>query len=287
MPVLNGGEGLAEALDSLLNQSFKDFQIIISDNNSEDKTHKICQLYMSKDSRIRYYRQADTLTASANFKFVLFEANTPYFMWAADDDCWAPSFIEKNYHNLLNNRLAVASQSKVVFVKDGVFSNYSGGTYSLVGNSSQNLTSFFSNPSDNSRFYGLFRTEVLKSIFPSKHFHAFDWAVSSATLNIGHHLELNEILMVRSQTPNENYENAVLRDHKALIFRIFPILYMTCYILIKRYIKLDVRVVYRLLRLNIYLHCLFGVYRSEKFSLSVLNGTSKCLKFLDKIFDIK
>ncbi|MBT8562123.1 glycosyltransferase family 2 protein [Polynucleobacter paneuropaeus] len=284
MPVLNGGDGLAQALDSLLGQTFQEFEIIISDNNSEDSTQEICQRYIDKDSRIKYFRQCKTLSASANFGFSLFKAESPFFMWAADDDYWAPSFIEKNYINLLNNKLAVASQSKVLFVRDGIYSNYSGGTYQLISSTAQNLANFFRNPSDNSRFYGVYRTEVLQKIFPKQHFHAFDWAVSAATINLGHHLEVDETLMIREQTPNANYEKAVLRDHKFIVFRTFPILFMTYYLFINNFIKFNKEITYLIIRLNIYMHCLFGVYRFRKFSEKVVSGEAKWIKVLDSFF---
>ena len=56
IPVYNGDKYLPDALDSLLAQSFKDFEIVISDNASTDRTAEICQAYRNKDARIRYFR---------------------------------------------------------------------------------------------------------------------------------------------------------------------------------------------------------------------------------------
>jgi len=86
MPVYNGEKFIRDALDSLLAQTFTDFELIISDNASTDDTEAICRGYAAKDARIRYVRQAENLGAAANFKFVLDEAVGEYFMWAAHDD---------------------------------------------------------------------------------------------------------------------------------------------------------------------------------------------------------
>ncbi len=93
MPVYNGAQFIREALDSLLAQTFTNFELIISDNASTDDTEAICRDYAVKDARIRYVRQAKNLGATANFKFVLDEAVGEYFMWAAADDVWDVKWI--------------------------------------------------------------------------------------------------------------------------------------------------------------------------------------------------
>ena len=95
MPVYNGERYIREALDSLLAQSFTDFELIISDNASEDRTGAICEEYARKDARVRYIRQSKNRGAFANFEFVLELARGEYFMWAAYDDYWAPNFISE------------------------------------------------------------------------------------------------------------------------------------------------------------------------------------------------
>ena len=93
MPVYNGDKFIFEALDSLLAQTFADFELIVSDNASTDRTEAICREYAARDTRIRYIRQSENRGATANFQFVLDEAVGEYFMWAAADDEWLPTFI--------------------------------------------------------------------------------------------------------------------------------------------------------------------------------------------------
>jgi glycosyltransferase involved in cell wall biosynthesis len=94
MPVYNGAEFIRAALDSLLAQSFGDFELIISDNASTDETQTICETYARQDSRITYIRQPRNLGAVPNFLFVLRQARGRYFMWAAHDDIWAENWLE-------------------------------------------------------------------------------------------------------------------------------------------------------------------------------------------------
>lgn len=93
MPVYNGARFIGEALNSLLSQSFKDWKLVIADNASTDETEQICRDFAKADNRINYVRHVTNIGAPKNFRFVLDQASTPYFMWAAADDVWGPEFI--------------------------------------------------------------------------------------------------------------------------------------------------------------------------------------------------
>ena len=86
MPIYNGEQFLHQRLESILSQTFTDFELIISDNASTDSTGKICEEYARKDHRIRYIRQEKNIGALLNFNFVLKEAKFNYFVWMASDD---------------------------------------------------------------------------------------------------------------------------------------------------------------------------------------------------------
>jgi glycosyltransferase involved in cell wall biosynthesis len=95
MPVYNGDRFLEEALDSILAQTFKDFELIISDNGSTDRTHEICRAYATKDQRIRYYRNEQNLGGAWNFNRVFKLSTGEYFRWACHDDVCAPELLEQ------------------------------------------------------------------------------------------------------------------------------------------------------------------------------------------------
>jgi len=88
LPVRNGQKYIMKALDSILCQDFEDFELIISDNASEDNTEDICRRYAEKDSRIRYSRFPQNTGAANNFNHVFILSRGKYFKWAAyDDEC--------------------------------------------------------------------------------------------------------------------------------------------------------------------------------------------------------
>ena len=95
MPVYNGANYIEEAIQSILTQTYSDFELIISDNASTDSTAEICQAYVKQDSSIRYYRNEKNLGAAKNFNRVFELAQGKYFKWAAHDDLIAPDFLEK------------------------------------------------------------------------------------------------------------------------------------------------------------------------------------------------
>jgi glycosyltransferase involved in cell wall biosynthesis len=95
MPIYNGEKFMRTALDSLLSQTFRDFELIISDNASTDLTAEICKIYASKDSRISYIRQPENRGPLFNFSFVLSKSLGKYFMWAAADDIWDKDYIRQ------------------------------------------------------------------------------------------------------------------------------------------------------------------------------------------------
>ena len=113
LPVYNGENFLRRRLDSLLSQTYSNFEIIISDNASTDATQKICQEYSSKDPRIKYIRQKVNMGASWNWDFVLEQANCDFFVWAMVDDVMLPDFLEKNMKILSTNKNLVASAGKI------------------------------------------------------------------------------------------------------------------------------------------------------------------------------
>ena len=94
MPVFNGEAFIEHAISSLRKQTEQSWELIISDNDSSDRTGAICQALAVSDPRIRYIRQAQNLGAARNFEFVFRESSADYFMWAAADDIWDSQWLE-------------------------------------------------------------------------------------------------------------------------------------------------------------------------------------------------
>jgi glycosyltransferase involved in cell wall biosynthesis len=107
LPVYNGSNYLAEALDSILAQTYPNWELILSDNGSTDSTPALCAAYAARDGRIRYHRHAVNMGASRNFNFTFALARGPYFRWTAHDDVCAPQLLERCLAGLLAHPEAV------------------------------------------------------------------------------------------------------------------------------------------------------------------------------------
>ena len=112
LPVYNGARFLSQALESLLGQSYRNIELIISDNASTDATREICQSYASLDRRVRHSRLTENIGGVPNHNRVFEAAKGEYFMWSSHDDLWAPTYVEKCVAALEEDRGAVLAYSK-------------------------------------------------------------------------------------------------------------------------------------------------------------------------------
>lgn len=91
----NRCEKLKKALDSVVNQTYKNLEIIIADNHSEDGTEELCREYSAKDPRIKYFRHNTNLGMTLNIKFALSQPTGEYRLGLCDDDWIDSDYIEK------------------------------------------------------------------------------------------------------------------------------------------------------------------------------------------------
>jgi glycosyltransferase involved in cell wall biosynthesis len=95
IPAYNADRFLAAAVDSILAQSFHEFELIIIDDCSTDETWSIAQQYASRDSRIRVYRNASNLGIAGNRNRGVSLATGRYLAWQDADDVSLPTRLEK------------------------------------------------------------------------------------------------------------------------------------------------------------------------------------------------
>ncbi|MEE4330065.1 MAG: glycosyltransferase, partial [Wenzhouxiangella sp.] len=95
LPVYNGERYLAGALGALLDQTYRDFELIVADNASTDRTAEICRAFAAGDERVRYLRNEKNLGAARNYNLTLDQARGRYFKWAAHDDLCHPDFLAR------------------------------------------------------------------------------------------------------------------------------------------------------------------------------------------------
>jgi len=116
LPTHNGEPFIARALESLLGQDHGDLEIVVADNASSDRTPDIVRGLMRRDSRIRYERVEHKITASQNFNRAFALSGGRYFMWAADDDLWDPTYVRRCVAALAEDPTAVMASSGLRFI---------------------------------------------------------------------------------------------------------------------------------------------------------------------------
>lgn len=171
MPVYNGALFIREALDSLLAQSFTDFELIISDNCSNDETEKICRYYAANDKRIRYVRHELNRGALFNFNYVLREARFEYFMWAACDDRWSIDWIGSLLVEIKSKKSNIASFGRVIQIDENsnILGSHSASRnkFNFHGGLLRKQIKFyfeFEGDGKANLFYSLFRTAELQRL---------------------------------------------------------------------------------------------------------------------------
>lgn len=189
MPVFNGAKTVAHAIESITDQTYTNFRLIISDNASTDGTERICEEFVRNDSRIDYIRQKSNIGGEANFDTVLRLSDAEYFMWAAADDVRSPDYVALcvDFLDAHPNYAAATCPTR-----------YTGGNPNaiLMGDRSLEADSSFDNIINvfdtlgklrvNSRFYSIFRRSAL-TFWPDqqKDYLGSDWALTLQLLQHG------------------------------------------------------------------------------------------------------
>jgi glycosyltransferase involved in cell wall biosynthesis len=118
LPVYNAEAFLQETLDSVLAQTFQDFELIISDNCSTDRTHEICLGYVARDKRVRYFMNDTNMGAAKNYNCTFALARGEYFKWLAADDAIEPHFLERCVNLLDSDPEMVLACSNYIIVNE-------------------------------------------------------------------------------------------------------------------------------------------------------------------------
>ena len=163
LPIYNGLNYLAETMDSLLAQTFRDFELVISDNASTDGTEAICRDYAARDPRVRYHRNEVNVGASANYNRTFELGRGQYFKWAAHDDLLAPTFLERCVAALDRDPAVVLAytQAKAIDDKGQVVKVYPGKHHFNAPTPRERFYEFVLDPHPVVAVFGLMRREAL------------------------------------------------------------------------------------------------------------------------------
>ena len=232
MPVFNGEKSLAQALDALLKQDYTNLEIIISDNGSTDHTSEICQEFLKKDSRIKYYHSPENLGSNWNFNRVFNLSSGKYFMWAAHDDLRDLSFVRACVEKLEQFPEAVLCHTHTsIFIENRkerlVVANLDSfdGVTGLVGRYRETLKHF---PAV--AIYGVYRSAALKKTHIFERAIATDLAFIQELSIYGSFVQVPEILFTyigreKWNTIHDDYKDFSGKDRKPWWYLPFVVLF--------------------------------------------------------------
>lgn len=217
LPVYNGEPFLSRTLDALLAQTFGDFEVIVSDNASTDRTVAIVRDYAARDKRILLYENKQNYGAVYNYNRTLALASGEYFKWMAADDVIQPEFLARCV-NVLNEQLAVVlvyaksafidEHDRVIYCFDDVMKLPSWPS-APVARSRQMLQAIFRNGSAaNVVVFGLARTEALRTIRPLGSYFGCDYVAVTELALLGEIYEIPSVMAFyrRHQQSSSTYK---------------------------------------------------------------------------------
>jgi glycosyltransferase involved in cell wall biosynthesis len=223
LPVYNGENYLKEAINSILSQTFNDFELIISDNASIDNTNAICRSFASNDLRIRYHRNEINMGAAWNFNQVFHLARGEYFQWACHDDVWTPTLLERYVEVLDQMPHVVLCYSKTIFINEK-----GEPVRSLIGRPDlhdksphKRFLSFLKyhiSPNECNPVLGLFRTNILKNSSRIGSYPASDMILLGEVALYGEFHEIPECIFLRRDHPLSSVRAHPTWEDRAVFF---------------------------------------------------------------------
>lgn len=212
LPVYNGARYLPETLDSLLAQTYEDFELIISDNGSTDDTEAVCRAYQAKDPRIRYYRNRVNRGAAYNFGRVFELATTKYFKWANADDVCGPEHIARCASVLAAHPDVVLAYPKTRFIDENgrALDIHDPGWDLRSDVAAERVRYVFAARHWVNSIYGLIRAEALAQTRLIATYPGGDYRVLGELAFVGKMVEIQDYFFLRRLHPTAASQNQTL-----------------------------------------------------------------------------
>jgi len=167
LPVFNGENYLAQAVESILGQTFRDFELIICDNASTDGTEEIARRFAALDPRVRYHRNATNIGGARNQNLAVDLSRGRYIRLAAHDDLIAPTFLEECVRELESRPdVIICFSGTIVIDKDGRNASEYHSTRGTADRPSKRFAELAFRVHNCDAIYGVMRADVLRKAKP-------------------------------------------------------------------------------------------------------------------------
>jgi len=202
MPVFNSAPHLRAAVDSILAQTYRDFELVVSDNASTDATGDIVRDYAQRDARVRYIRQSRNIGAPANWNFVVGAARGTYFKWASGNDVVPPTMLARCVEVMDRDPQVVLAYGHTQLIDDAgnALQIYPGDIDVRDRRASDRFARICNELAMNNAQCGLIRLATLRSTRLDRPYPAGDMVLMAELALHGHFALLPEVLLLRRTT---------------------------------------------------------------------------------------
>lgn len=217
LPVYNGERFVADAIRSILAQDFKNFELIITDNASTDRTEEICRDFAASDPRVRYVRNERNLGAGPNYNLGFELSRGRYFKWSACDDRISENFLSACFAALETNKDAVLAYATTQTIDEN------GAVIPLVGemrspelpkeDAGFRFKWDLKKSGTNFEIFGLFRTAALRKTTLHRSYYGSDRNLMSEMALLGSFVFVPGIVFYNREHKDRSIN---MRDKKAL-----------------------------------------------------------------------
>jgi protein O-GlcNAc transferase len=189
IPVHNEEQFLDKTIYSAMNQSLHNIRILIADNCSTDNSYRIMQSFAKNDNRVEIARHANNIGALKNFKYLLYQANTKYFMWLGGHDIIPNNYTYNLINKILLNKASIMSFGGVDYIDideniiDLYHYHFNGELLSF--DKFFRVYSLVKNLSDCTLIHGVFLTEMLKKSYFDKPCLGVDHIILTKAISFG------------------------------------------------------------------------------------------------------
>jgi len=199
MPVYNREKYVGASIEAHLNQTFGDFELILTDNCSTDRSEEVCRSYAEKDPRVKYYRNPVNLGAAGNYRRCWELSTGEYFRWNPSDDFISPNLLERAVDILDQDPSVFVAypRTKLVDAAGNVTGDFEEGLHLMQDRPSERWKAVHKNLRLGNLHYGLNRAEKFKNTGLLRNYSGGDFPLIAEMSLYGKFYEIQDAFFYR------------------------------------------------------------------------------------------
>jgi glycosyltransferase involved in cell wall biosynthesis len=217
MPLYNREKYVGAAIEAHLNQTFEDFELIITDNASTDASGEICRAYAARDSRVKYYLNERNLGATGNYRRCFELSGGEYFRWTPSDDMVSDNLLERAIAILDRDAsvLVAYGRTKLIDAEGNIISDFDERLHLMDDQPSRRWKGVQTNLRLGNLHYGLTRRAEFSKTGLLRSYSGGDFPLIAELSLYGKFYEISDAFFYRRI--HEEAASSALKDNKQLM----------------------------------------------------------------------